>query len=69
MFDILSARLRQGHRTMKYPDAPPPALPERFRGRPVIDADKCPQGCDECAKACPTQAITITDKPRVDLGR
>jgi len=54
---------------MKYPDAPPPALPERFRGRPVIDADKCPQGCDECAKACPTQAITITDKPRVDLGR
>jgi Ni,Fe-hydrogenase III small subunit/Pyruvate/2-oxoacid:ferredoxin oxidoreductase delta subunit len=54
---------------MKYPDAPPPALPERLRGRPIIDAAKCPDGCCECAKACPTQAITISDKPRIDLGR
>jgi Ni,Fe-hydrogenase III small subunit/ferredoxin len=69
MIDILLARLHQGHRTMKYPDGPPPALAERFRGRPVIDAGKCVQGCEEGAKACPTQAITITDKVRIDLGR
>jgi Ni,Fe-hydrogenase III small subunit/Pyruvate/2-oxoacid:ferredoxin oxidoreductase delta subunit len=69
MLDILLARLHQGHRTMEYPEAPPPAMPGRFRGRPAIDASKCPQGCAQCAAACPTQAITISDKPRVDLGR
>jgi Ni,Fe-hydrogenase III small subunit/Pyruvate/2-oxoacid:ferredoxin oxidoreductase delta subunit len=69
MFQILTTRLRQGHRTMQYPDAPAPAVPERLRGRPVIDASKCPDGCQKCAEACPTQAISINGKPRIDLGR
>jgi Ni,Fe-hydrogenase III small subunit/formate hydrogenlyase subunit 6/NADH:ubiquinone oxidoreductase subunit I len=67
--NILLARLQQGHRTMEYPDGPPPPLSERFRGRPKIDASKCPDGCTKCAEACPTRAITISDKPRIDLGR
>ena len=54
---------------MAFPDGPPPPLPEFFRGRPVIDAAKCPPGCRQCADACPTQAIVFTDKARVDLGR
>jgi len=69
MFEVLWARLHQGYRTIGYPDAPPPELPPRFRGRPVIDASKCPAGCRECAAACPTQAITITDTVSVNLGR
>jgi len=69
MFNTLLARLHQGHRTIEYPDAPPPPLPVRFRGRPTIDASKCPDGCALCAEACPTQAIAISDKPRIDLGR
>jgi len=69
MLDVLLARLKQGHRTMKFPDGPPPEMPERFRGRPLFDATKCPQGCHECADACPTEAITIDGKPRLDLGR
>lgn len=69
MFRTLLARLRQGHRTMRYPAAPPPALPDRFRGRPLIDAAKCPAGCRVCADACPTQAITLAERPVVDLGR
>jgi Ni,Fe-hydrogenase III small subunit/ferredoxin len=70
MLNILGERLRQGHRTMKYPAADPPPMPDRFRGLPVIDASKCPSGCKECAEACPTDAITLVgDKPRMDLGR
>jgi Ni,Fe-hydrogenase III small subunit/formate hydrogenlyase subunit 6/NADH:ubiquinone oxidoreductase subunit I len=69
MIHVLLARFRQGHRTMRYPAGPPPELPARFRGRPSIDQAKCVSGCRECADACPTQAITINGKPRIDLGR
>jgi Ni,Fe-hydrogenase III small subunit/Pyruvate/2-oxoacid:ferredoxin oxidoreductase delta subunit len=72
MIDVIRARLRQGHRTMRYPDAPPPPMPERFRGRPQLDASKCQVGCRDCAEACPTGAIDLGDlpgAPRIDLGR
>src|SRR2546422_10427689 len=69
MLRIVLARLHQGHRTMRYPQGPPPEMPERFRGRPVFDASKCPDGCKCCAEACPTQAITINGSVKVDLGR
>jgi Ni,Fe-hydrogenase III small subunit/formate hydrogenlyase subunit 6/NADH:ubiquinone oxidoreductase subunit I len=69
MLKVILARLQQGHRTMKYPDGPPPPMPDRFRGRPTIDEAKCPEGCRACAEACPTNAITLTDKARIDLGK
>ncbi|MCI0652626.1 MAG: 4Fe-4S dicluster domain-containing protein [Planctomycetes bacterium] len=70
MLKILLARLKQGHRTMEYPSGPAPPLPVRFRGRPAIDATKCPDGCRRCAEACPTQAIEIAGAtPEIDLGR
>ena len=70
MIRELWERLRQGHRTMAYPDGPPPALPPRFRGLPIVQADRCGEGCGECAAVCPTQAITVgAAGPRVDLGR
>jgi len=69
MLQISLARLKQGNRTIGFP-AEPATLPDRFRGLPAIDASKCPQGCKDCADACPTDAITVNvEGPRLDLGR
>lgn len=70
MIKTFFTRAKQGYRTMKYPDAAPPALPETFRGAPVVDAAKCRDGCHECVDACPTDAIhLVAGKPAIDLGR
>jgi Ni,Fe-hydrogenase III small subunit/Pyruvate/2-oxoacid:ferredoxin oxidoreductase delta subunit len=69
MTRALVERMRQGYQTMKYPNGPPPKLSERFRGIPLIETSKCPTGCSECAKACPTDAIQISSVAKVDLGR
>src|SRR5713101_8417618 len=68
MLQVSLARLKQGHRTIAYPEQEP-TLPDRFRGLPVIDESKCPDGCRACAEACPTTAISIDNKLRLDLGR
>ena len=69
MIKAIASRFRQGHRTVRFP-GPSVALPDRFRGRPMIDVSKCPDECRECAEACPTDAITFDEGvARVDLGR
>jgi Ni,Fe-hydrogenase III small subunit/ferredoxin len=63
------ARLQQGRRTIDYP-ASVPALPDRYRGLPVINASSCPEGCRACAEACPTDAIELAGGVvKLDLGR
>lgn len=70
MLNILKERRRQGHRTMSWPEGNPPALPERYRGLPVIQPDKCGDGCRKCAESCPTEAIGVDDGLlTLDLGR
>lgn len=70
MISIIRERLRQRMRTIAYPAGEAPALPDRFRGLPVIDESKCPDGCRACIDSCPTDAI---DRDRLglrlDLGR
>ena len=69
MLKIILARLQQGHQTFKYPDGPPPTLPDRFRGRPTINAAQCPAGCNACVRVCPTGAIVLNDNhPVIDMG-
>ena len=69
MIRALLERLRQKHRTVGYPAAPP-VLPDRFRGRPELAPEKCPDGCADCAAACPVGAITRQNgQVRIDMGR
>ena len=70
MYQVIAARLKQGYRTAPYPDQDP-VLPERLRGLPVIEPDRCPPGCRACSGACPVGAIEWDEAgtPRIDLGR
>lgn len=69
MLNIIRERLRQGHRTSKYPKVEP-AIPDRFRGLPTIEAKLCAQDCDKCLASCPFGALQKVDgQLEVDMGR
>ena len=69
MLKATLARFQQGHRTIQFPKTEP-TMPDRFRGRRVIEREKCPVECRDCAAACPTAAIVIDNQGlRLDLGR
>jgi formate hydrogenlyase subunit 6/NADH:ubiquinone oxidoreductase subunit I len=45
--------------TSKFPEVPHVPF-ENFRGKPVVDNEKC-VGCETCANVCPPEAITFID--------
>ncbi|HOD99858.1 MAG TPA: NADH-quinone oxidoreductase subunit NuoB [Kiritimatiellia bacterium] len=66
---LILERWRQKHRTVAYP-AQPPALPDRLRGAPELNPDKCRADCTQCVAACPTGAITrVNGVLQLDMGR
>jgi Ni,Fe-hydrogenase III small subunit/formate hydrogenlyase subunit 6/NADH:ubiquinone oxidoreductase subunit I len=71
MHTMLTERIRQGFRTTRYPRGKPPAVSERFRGLPVVDASRCQKGCSGCVASCPTGALrrAADSTIEIDLGR
>ncbi|MEA3464505.1 MAG: NADH-quinone oxidoreductase subunit NuoB [Thermodesulfobacteriota bacterium] len=68
MLNIIRERLRQGHRTGKYPKVEP-VLPERFRGLPVIEHQHCQPDCSQCIEYCPFDALKkVAGKLELDMG-
>ncbi|HNW93714.1 MAG TPA: 4Fe-4S binding protein, partial [bacterium] len=68
LLNILRERCRQRHRTVAFPDGEP-VLPDRFRGRPVIDQARC-DNCGACAAVCPTAAVAAAPgATAINLGR
>lgn len=69
MLNIIAARIKQGHRTVGYPKKPP-VLPDRFRGRPVIDQSLINASCGACIDVCPVRALAFQgDQLTLDIGR
>ena len=69
MIKTILTRLQQKKRTVGYPNSAP-VLPDRFRGRPVVDGELCRAGCRACEDVCPTGAISFaSEQVRIDLGR
>jgi Ni,Fe-hydrogenase III small subunit/Pyruvate/2-oxoacid:ferredoxin oxidoreductase delta subunit len=69
MYNIIKARLDQGKRTIQFPPKEN-TLPDRYRGRPVIDATLCSGKCTDCQKNCPVQAIAVQKgHVEIDMGR
>ncbi len=54
--------LIHGPRTVGYPFAPA-KLPSGYRGRVVIDADRC-RGCSLCVRDCPAMALELHRESR-----
>lgn len=68
MLRFIRTRLQQGLRTANYP-AEPPVFPDRFRGRPVLDASRCAD-CAGCAARMPTGLLVPAPEggTRLDAG-
>lgn len=68
MLKAFLERMRQGRQTAVFPPGED-ALPERFRGRPSLDFQRCVDGCRACVEACPTDAVRVDGTLTLDLGR
>lgn len=69
MLHILAERLRQGRRTIAFPETVPD-LPPRFRGLPVLSGGPCATDCASCVGSCPTGALGADAAGLfLDLGR
>lgn len=69
MWRIIKTRIRQGYRTLRYPQEEP-VFPARFRGRPVLKPGLTPSPGDSPREEFdPTGAVSSGNGLEVDLGK
>jgi Ni,Fe-hydrogenase III small subunit len=68
MFRAIASRIRQGHRTMRYP-AEPIRMPDRFRGYPDVATLARSAEQDGESSQCPYGAFTSAGGGCLDLGK
>jgi Ni,Fe-hydrogenase III small subunit/ferredoxin len=66
MFELLNLRKKHGRQAI--PDIKKADLPENFRGFPLLEGNKCLDGCTACSAVCPTGAIE-KNQLRLDMGK
>lgn len=66
MLDWIRTKLQQGIRTSPFPHGGAD-FPERFRGRPVRDPERCGDGCRECASRAPSALFKTNQQGTVEL--
>ena len=69
MLRFFRTRMQQGTRTSSFPGESP-EFPERFRGRPALDATRCAGDCRACRDAMPSELLVLGEdgSPRLDVG-
>ncbi|MCK9409742.1 MAG: NADH:ubiquinone oxidoreductase [Bacteroidetes bacterium] len=65
MIESIQLRVLQGDPIVH--DIHHASLPPLFRGKPELHSDQCPDGCNECQKVCPTNAIQLHPLS-IDMG-
>jgi len=70
MSGILTARFKQGRRTIDFPPTQSIVL-DRLRGAPRLSLEPCPGDCRACMEACPMEALSHNAQGllQLDLGR
>jgi formate hydrogenlyase subunit 6/NADH:ubiquinone oxidoreductase subunit I len=60
MFSWVRKGVGTGIVTTRYPHRPEP-MPDAFRGRPLLDAERCQaaQGCSACVQVCLPGALSV----------
>jgi Ni,Fe-hydrogenase III small subunit/formate hydrogenlyase subunit 6/NADH:ubiquinone oxidoreductase subunit I len=68
MLRFLRTRRQQGTRTASFPEGSV-EFPERFRGRPVFDPERCAEGCRSCRAALPSELLVEREgRLELDVG-
>ncbi len=69
VFSWVRRGLRTGVVTTRYPTVQE-QMPEGFRGRPIIDANRCmaDQGCNACVQVCLPGALNTLDSVNKEEG-
>lgn len=66
MFKELIERVKQGYKTVDFPNKLP-EFPEFYKGKPSVNCKD--EKCKKCVESCPVEALKFNGKIEIDLGK